>query len=326
MPDNQKDNLIPLLVLVGPTAAGKTALAMKIARRLNTDIISADSAQVYRHLDIGTAKPSTREQQAVKHHLINLVEPDQNFSVADYQKEALKKIEELWKNHKLPFMVGGTGLYINAVINLYAFGQKGSNQVLRDAYDNIASTKGLEELYARLKKLDPEAASKIHPNDKRRIIRALEVYYLEGKPISDQVKKTAERKVQYKSLIFGLFMDRSELYRRIENRVDIMVEEGWLDEVIELNSRGYDENSPGLQVLGYRQFLLYLKGAISWEETIGDIKKETRNLAKRQLTWFRRNNKIEWIKINGNRSLDDIAENICFKVQDLTHTEANNCF
>ncbi len=317
MPDKQKDNPVPLLVLVGPTAVGKTVLALKIARQIKTDIINADSAQVYRCLDIGTAKPSAKEQMEAKHHLINLVEPDQNFSVADYQKRAFKIIEEIWQNKKLPFMVGGTGLYINAVINCYAFGQKGASPDLRNTYEQIASSEGLDKLYTRLKILDPEAASKIHPNDRRRIIRALEVYSLEGKPISEQVSKTTGQKSPYKTLTIGLYRERSELYRKIENRIDTMIEEGWLDEVRELYTRGYSEKDPCMQILGYRQLAEYLEGSTTFNAAVQEIKKQTRNLAKRQLTWFRREEAIEWHEINNQSTFSDIAENIYAKVKDI---------
>jgi len=314
---------IPLLVLVGPTAVGKTALAVKVAQRLQTEIISADSAQVYRCLDIGTAKPSAGERKAAPHHLIDIVDPDCNFSVADYQKQANKIIQNLWQGNKLPFLVGGTGLYINAVIEGYAFGQKGANPQVREHYEQLAAVEGLGSLYEKLKGIDPEAASKIHPNDRKRIIRALEVYDQEGRPISQQVARTTEKKPPYDPVIFGLHMDREMLYERIEKRVELMLEAGWLDEVRQLHEKGYGENDPGMQVLGYRQLLAYLQGQYSWEYTIAEIKKQTRNLAKRQLTWFRRNKNITWLKVTEHTDIDNLTENICFKVKDLAPARAN---
>jgi len=322
--NNHEEQKIPLLVLVGPTAVGKTALAVKVAQRLQTEIISADSAQVYRCLDIGTAKPSEEEKKAAPHHLIDIVDPDCNFSVADYQQEANKTIRKLWQEKKLPFIVGGTGLYINAVIEGYAFGHKGANRRIREDYEQLAATKGLENLYEKLQTIDPEAASKIHPNDRKRIIRALEVYDLEGRPISEQVARTSGRKPPYQTVIFGLFMDRESLYERINQRVDSMIESGWLDEIRYLCEKGYGENDPGMQILGYRELLAYFQGKISWEYTIKEIKKQTRNLAKRQLTWFRRNQNIEWLKVTGPEGLELLTENICFKVQDLVPARANN--
>ncbi|MFO7951649.1 MAG: tRNA (adenosine(37)-N6)-dimethylallyltransferase MiaA [Bacillota bacterium] len=313
----------PLLALVGPTAVGKTALAIKVAQRLNTEIISADSAQVYRQLDIGTAKPSPGEQKAVTHHLINLIDPDQPFSVADYQKLAYDTIDRLWSQSKLPFMVGGTGLYINAVIYRYAFGLKGTSAELRKTYEQIADTEGLDQLYARLRSLDPEAATKIHPNDRKRIIRALEVYTLENKPISEQVTETGRQEQPYHPLIFALYMDREKLYRRIEDRVDNMLARGWLEEVRKLIRRGYNENDPGMQILGYRQLLDYLKGKRDWEETRVEIKKQTRNLAKRQLTWFRRNKNITWLEMSKKEDLHYLTENICNTVKEIYPCRAN---
>ncbi len=321
-----KNRNIPLLVLVGPTAVGKTALAVSVAKKLQTEIISADSAQVYRFLDIGTAKPSEAEKNDAPHHLIDLVEPNRDFSVADYQKEAVKVIEKLWGGGKLPFLVGGTGLYINAVIEGYAFGPKGANREIRDRYEQLASKEGLDKLYYKLKGIDPEAASRIHPNDRRRIIRALEVYELEGRPISEQVTKTArgERgESTYRTLILGLYMDRGALYERIEKRVDLMLAAGWLEETRRLFEQGYRDTDPGMQVLGYRQLLDYLLGRIEWEYMVKEIKKQTRNLAKRQLTWFRRNKDIEWLKITDQTSIDHLTENICFKVKDLAPDRAN---
>jgi tRNA dimethylallyltransferase len=315
LPDNGK---IPLLVLVGPTAVGKSKLALKISHFLNTDIISADSAQVYRRLDIGTAKPNPEEQLAVKHHLINIIDPDKFYSAADYQRDADKVIGQIWRQGKLPFMVGGTGLYIKAVTDRYAFGPKGASRELRSAYEHLARTEGLDKLYARLKAVDPDAAEKIHHNDQKRIIRALEVYTLEGKPISTQVSSTYPHESPYRTVIFGLTMERDMLYRRIENRVDKMLEQGFLDEVHSLYKEGYDDDAPGMQVLGYRQLLAYLKKYMSWEETIIEIKKQTRNLAKRQLTWFRRENIFEWFKITEQSLLDNITENIYSKVKDIT--------
>ncbi len=320
----QNDYKTPLLVLVGPTAAGKTALAIKVAQKLNTEIISADSAQVYRYLDIGTAKPSKAEQEEAAHHLIDVVEPDQAFSVADYQKLAFETINQLWSQGKLPFMVGGTGLYINAVIYRYAFGTRGADPAMRRIYEQIADEEGLDQLYARLKAHDPEAASKIHPNDRKRIIRALEVYSLENKPISEQVKKTDRQNTPYNHLTFGLYMDRERLYRRIEQRVDLMLNRGWLEEVRSLVNRGYGENNPGMQVLGYRQLIEYLKGERGWLDTGAEIKKQTRNLAKRQLTWFRRDKSIQWFEISKEEDLEHLTENICDIVKEKLTYRANS--
>lgn len=324
MAGSNGNSKIPLLVLVGPTAVGKTALALQVARELGTDIISADSAQVYRYLDIGTAKPAPEEQKEVKHHLIDLVDPDQEFSVADYQKAAFKIIEQSWREGKLPFMVGGTGLYIKAVTDRYAFGTRGADRYFRDALEEKASLEGLEKLYAELKSIDPAAARKIHPGDKRRIIRALEVYRLESKPISEQVARTENLESPYQTLIFGLNMDRRKLYKKIEDRVDRMLEQGFLEEVRSLINRGYNREDPGLQILGYRQLAAYLEGKLVWDETVAEIKKQTRNLAKRQLTWFRREKGTHWLDLTAAADFSHLKEIICGKVQDMSSLRANN--
>lgn len=313
-----KTGKIPLLIVAGPTATGKSALAMELAVRLNTDIISADSAQVYRGLDIGTAKPAAEEQRQVKHHLIDLVDPDQGFSAADFQMEADLIIGQLWQGGKLPLMAGGTGLYIKAVTDRFAFGPKGADPEIRAALEKQTGVEGLDYLYSRLKRIDPQAAERIHPHDRKRITRALEVYALEGKPISEQVAQTKNRESPYRLIYFALSMERGALYERIDKRVDTMMGQGFLDEVRGLYARGYNQKSPGMQILGYRQLLSYLQGIMSLEEAVAEIKKQTRNFAKRQLTWFRREKRIEWVEINEMISFNDLAENIYLKVKDIT--------
>lgn len=315
---------IPVLVLAGPTAVGKSALALKVAMALNTDIISADSAQIYRMLDIGTAKPSPEEQEQTRHHLIDMVNPDENFSVADYQRDAKAVIRDIRRSGKIPFMVGGTGLYIRAVIENYAFGSKGADQSLRDEYAKVAEEQGLAALYYRLKSIDAEAASKIHPHDRKRIIRALEVYSLQGELISEQVRKTAGSESGYDAILIGLSMERQQLYKRIEERVDRMMKDGFLQEVEGLYKQGFNKNDPGMQVLGYRQFFAYMTGDCSLDDAVTEIKKQTRNLAKRQLTWFRREREIEWLNISEQQSIKSLSEIICKKVKDIMPARANS--
>ncbi len=317
MNDLKRNQKIPLLVIAGPTAVGKSELALQVARQLKTEIVSADSAQVYRYMDIGTAKPSAEEQNQIKHHLIDLVDPDQPFSVADYQHAANKILNKLWSAKKLPLMVGGTGLYIRAVTTAYAFGNRGADFSTRKIYEREALRFGLSYLYQKLQDLDPEAGRNIHPNDQKRIIRALEVYSLEGKPISEQVTQTRMTETPFKTVLFGLNMDRDTLYERIEKRVEMMLKKGFLEEVRSLRNKGFRGADPGMQILGYRQLFAYLEGSTGWEDTVVDIKKETRNLAKRQLTWFRREKEITWIDVNQSTAIEVIAENICKIVKDL---------
>ncbi len=307
---------IPLLVLAGPTAAGKSALAMRLAPLLETDIISADSAQVYRGLDIGTAKPTAEEQRLVRHHLIDLVDPDEDYSVADYQRDARRVIKELWSRGRLPFLVGGTGLYLQAVIDNYAFGKSGGDKALRERLAAEAEAEGVEALHERLKKIDPAAAAKIHPRDRRRIIRALEVFILEGRPISEQPALTRQRGSPYRPLLFGLTMPRPQLYRAIEERVEIMMARGFFEEVQGLLRRGYSRSTPGMQVLGYRQLAACIDGELALEAAVAEIKKETRRLAKRQLTWFRRDPRIIWLN-GAEKGLEELAETIRRQVKEI---------
>ncbi len=311
------DGSIPLLVLAGPTAAGKSALAMRLAPMLQTDIISADSAQVYRGLDVGTAKPTAAEQAMVCHHLIDVVEPDEDYSVAEYQRDAKRLIGRLWSGGRLPFMVGGTGLYLRAVTENYAFGKKGGERAFRERLEAEADSAGSEALHERLKAHDPAAAAIIHPRDRRRIIRALEVFILEGSRISAQVERTQKGKTPYRLLIFGLTMPRPQLYRAIEERVEAMLERGLFEEVRMLLSRGYPRSSPGLQILGYRQAAACLAGEIPREEAVKEIKTQTRRLAKRQLTWFRRDRGIQWLDVSAAGRVERAAEIISCRVKEI---------
>jgi tRNA dimethylallyltransferase len=278
----------PLIVIAGPTAVGKTECAIWIAQKLNAEIISADSMQVYRYLNIGTAKPSLEQQQAVKHHLIDVVDPDCDFSVSDYKALFDETVLAILTRGKLPLVTGGTGLYIRACLRSFLEGNPvRPNWELRNSLKLQAEAQGSLYLHQQLAKVDPEAAVRIHPNDLRRIIRALEVYETLGKPISElQVQQANES--PYRVIYIFLNRERSELYQRIETRVDEMLSQGLLKEVESLLERGYRSDLKPLQSLGYRQMIEYLQGKDSWETAVAAIKQETRNYAKRQLTWFRK--------------------------------------
>lgn len=307
---------IPLLVLAGPTAAGKSALALHLAQLLKTDIISADSAQVYRGLDIGTAKPTQAEQKMVRHHLIDLVDPDEDYSVADYQLAAKHLIKELWKRGRLPFMVGGTGLYLNAVTENYVFGKQGGDRGFRERLEAEADCRGVEALHRRLKKIDPAAAERIHHRDRRRIIRALEVYELAGSPISSQVARTRKQESPYRVLIFALTLPRPQLYRSIEERVERMMAGGFYEEVQGLLRQGYPRRCPGLQILGYRQLAASAAGEMLLNEAVAEVKIQTRRLAKRQLTWFRRDPRIIWFDCFSGDGVEQAAKIIDRRVKE----------
>lgn len=276
----------PVIIIAGPTAVGKTDFAMGLASRLNTEIISADSMQVYQHMDIGTAKPTSAEQAAVPHHLIDIVPPDRDFSVADYQKRFNLKIGEFDRRQKLPLVVGGTGLYIRACVQSYALDNPANaDPGLRRRLAEQAANEGNEVLFSQLAAVDPEAALRIHPNDLRRVIRALEVYLTTGTPISRLQRKDTAR---FPTVYILLERDRAELYRRIENRVDRMMAGGLEEEVAALLKRGYGYELKSMQSLGYKQVGDYLQNRCAREEAIAAIKQKTRNYAKRQLTWFHR--------------------------------------
>ncbi|MGD9677215.1 MAG: tRNA (adenosine(37)-N6)-dimethylallyltransferase MiaA [Vulcanibacillus sp.] len=288
-----KDNL---LVIVGPTAVGKTGLSLDIATRFNGEIISGDSMQVYKGLDIGTAKISPEEMRGVKHHLINCYEPDYDFSVAEFQDIVQKSIVEINRKNKLPILVGGTGLYIKSVTNKYNF-----SQVKRDNdYREHLSQYNNDILYTKLNEVDPLTASKIHINDTKRILRALEVYHLSGKPASELLVDQ-DREIPYNLLIIGLIRNRAELYNQINLRVDNMINQGLVEEVKSLLASGYNEKYNSMQGLGYKEINKYLKGEISLEHAIFLIKQGTRRYAKRQLSWFRQIEEIHWFDLTDSR-------------------------
>ncbi len=297
-----------LLVIVGPTAVGKSRVALKVAEKVPLEIISADSMQVYRGMDIGTAKPTPEERRRVVHHLVDILDPDQEFSVADFKGEVETLIPEINRRGRIPALVGGTGLYIDAVLKGYIFPDLAKDQELRKKLREEAESRGSRHLHQKLAQVDPAAAKHIHPNDARRIIRALEVYQKTGKPLTALEGK--RNGGQYDTLSFGLTMDRGTLYQRIEKRVEQMIQDGFLDEVTALYEAGCRADSVAMQALGYRELLDYLRGLVTWEETVRLIKRNTRRFAKRQYTWFRRNKEIRWIKLDEGKGVEDAAKEI----------------
>lgn len=303
--------LPPLLVILGPTAVGKTEVAIETALRFDGEIISGDSMQVYRRMDIGTAKPTMEERRGVPHHLIDILEPDQTFSVADFQARVEALIPEIAARGKLPILAGGTGLYLRAVTTEYTFSEIETDWGLRHRLAAEADRLGEEPLHRRLAEVDPIAAARIHPNDRRRVIRALEVFYQTGQPISSL--QTAEAgKSKWDLLQIGLTMDRESLYRRIEQRVDRMVEDGLVEEVRNLLGSGYSRDLFSMQSLGYREIAAYLEGEVPLEEAIALVKRNTRRFAKRQMTWFRRDKGIFWLELgehmDKSRAVEEIAK------------------
>lgn len=287
-----------ICILVGPTGIGKTDISIQLAKALNGEIISADSAQVYKHMDIGTAKADKEEMQEIKHYMIDEVNPDQSFSVAQFRDRAEAYIKEVSKKGKLPIIVGGTGLYINSLLNNLEFTQSIGDEAFRQEMQNIADEKGNEYLHNMLKDIDPESYNRLHPNDTRRVIRALEVYRFTGKTISYFQEESKKAPEKYEYAFIGLTMDRQRLYDRINRRVDIMLEKGLIDEVRKLLNMGYDRNLVSMQALGYKEIVQYLMGEITLDEAVFILKRDSRHYAKRQLTWFRRDERIKWFNID----------------------------
>jgi tRNA dimethylallyltransferase len=284
-----------LIVIAGPTASGKTGLAIEAAKVFDGEIIGADSMQIYKYMDIGTAKPTKEERAAVKHHMIDFLEPDEEYSVADYTEEAHKVIAEITSRGKLPIMCGGTGLYINSVVNDVTFGETDADYKLREELNELALKEGSQKLLDILGEFDPESAARLHPNNLRRIIRAIEFYKVTGVTISAHQKMTKERESRYDPVMISIAWDRQELYDRINKRVDIMIEEGLFDEVRSIMERGYTKALNSMKGIGYKEVIDCINGNMTYEETIELIKQSSRRYAKRQLTWFRRDERIHWV-------------------------------
>jgi tRNA dimethylallyltransferase len=300
---------IPLLVIVGPTAVGKTKTAIQVAHRLQGEVVSADSRQVYRYMNIGTAKPDWNEREGVPHHLIDIVDPDEEFSVADYQRLAQGVIKEIWKRNKLPILAGGTGFYINAVIDNYNFSSTAVNWEFRQRMQQLGEKYGGGYLLEKLRLADPVTAERLHPHDLRRIIRALEVYEFTGRPLS-QWEREQDQDSPYLLHMVGLTMERASLYAVINERVEEMIARGLIDEVRALLARGYSPDLNSMQGLGYKEIIPYLEGKVSLKEAVEILQRNTRRFAKRQLTWFRRDRRINWYAIStipGENLMEDIT-------------------
>lgn len=302
-----KDNLF---ILIGPTAIGKTALSIELAKRMNGEIISADSMQIYKYMNIGSAKITKEEMEDIPHHLIDIVFPDEDFTVADYKDSAIKLIKNINSRGKLPIVAGGTGLYINSLVYNLNFTQVEPNEEIRAKLESLGDKYGNEYLHQELEKIDIESAKKISINDRKRIIRAIEIFKMTGKPMSEHNKNFRRPIEDYNLVMVGLNMDRKELYNRINLRVDIMIEEGLIEEVRNLLKMGYNKELVSMQGIGYKEIVMYLEGIISLEESVGLIKQGTRNYAKRQLTWFRRDNRIKWVNVDEFSNLNDLSQYI----------------
>ena len=283
-----------IIVIVGPTASGKSEIAIRLAERFNTEIVNADSMQVYRFMDIGTAKPSAPDRLRIRHHVIDIVNPDEDYTAAQYKLDAARHIDEIHQRGKNIFVVGGTGLYIRALTR-GLFKGPGRNEMLRMKLERLSEKKGKGYLYRILKRVDPVSASKIHPNNEARIVRALEVYLSAGKSISSFQMEHGFMEMPYKTLYIGLAKDRLMLYQDIDARVDRMIEAGFIDEVKRLLDMGFAPELKPMQALGYKEAVLYLHGEIGFDDMVIEIKKNTKRYAKRQLTWFKKEPDIIWL-------------------------------
>lgn len=285
----------PLIVLTGPTAVGKTELSVKLARRIGGEILSADSMQVYRHMDIGSAKIRKEEMEGIPHHLIDILNPDEEFNVTVFQHLAKKSLEEIFRAGHIPIVAGGTGFYIQALLYDVVFEPEEENPDIRKKLERLATEKGAAYLHGLLREVDPDSAQAIHENNRKRVIRALEFYEQNKYPISLHNKQQRERQSAYLSCYFVLNDDRQKLYTRIDQRVEGMLDKGLLDEVQRLRAMGYHKGMISMQGLGYKELLGYLDGELSLDEAVRLIKRDSRHFAKRQLTWFRRERDVIWI-------------------------------
>lgn len=295
-----------VLVILGPTATGKSHCAIEIAKKFNGEIISGDSMLVYREMNIGTAKPSAEELAAVPHHLVDILPPEASFSVVDFKEQAQRLITEINARGHLPIIAGGTGLYIKALLEDYAFNSVSENSELREQLTREAELQGAEALHARLAALDAVAAERIHPNNVRRVVRALEAA-LSG----EQVNQYGASEIPYDALVVGLEMERSALYARINKRVDIMLAQGLEQEVRSLLERGISPDCQSMQSIGYRQMVWYLNGSMPYDEAVEKLKQATRNFAKRQITWYKKMPYIKWLTLDAEPNYANVVGRIC---------------
>lgn len=302
-----KDTMMSqVLAIVGPTASGKTTLSILLAEKLHGEIISADSRQIYKFLNIGTAKPIPEDLHRVPHHFIDILDPDQEYNAAEYGQQARSKIEELLKQGTQPIIVGGSGLYVRAIIDGFFHGP-GKDSEIREQLEKEAQRFGAEMLFEKLKRIDPVSAAKMDASKVRRVVRALEVYYTTGKPISD-LHSTQETRAPFEVLQYALEWERKTLYDCINHRIDKMMEKGLVEEVRELKTRGYMSDLNALNTVGYKETFDFIEGKLTKEEMVRLIKQNSRRFAKRQLTWFRADKRVRWISVNERTNWNATAE------------------
>ena len=296
-----------VIVIAGPTATGKTALSVALSKELGGEVVSADSVQIYKGLNIGSAKPTKEEMQGVPHHMMDILEPDDSFSVANFCARAKEVISEIQSRGKVPVVTGGTGLYISSLVDNVSFIQEETDKSVREKLTQELETFGKEAMHERLTEIDPEAAARLHPADEKRVIRALEVYEETGKTITQHNLETKAVPPRYRPVWIGLdYQDRAALYRRIDLRVENMLSAGLLDEIRALLALGVSPKTTAMQAIGYKEFFGYLSGACSLDEAAALCKQRSRNYAKRQLTWFRRNPDVHWLRMTGTEDFSEV--------------------
>lgn len=306
----------PMIILTGPTAVGKTALSIELAKRINGAVISADSMQVYKHMDIGSAKILPEEMQGIPHYMIDELEPEEEFHVVRFVEMAKKYLAEIYAAGKIPIIAGGTGFYIQALLYDIDFTDQESDEAFRSRLETLAKEQGREKLHEMLREVDPASAEAIHANNIKRVIRALEFYHLTGKRISEHNEQERQKSSPYNFAYFVLTDDRAKLYERIDKRVDHMIGQGLVDEVQKLKEMGCHRDMVAMQGLGYKEILAYLDGELTLEEAVYIIKRETRHFAKRQLTWFKREREVFWVEKDAyNYQEDKMLEDIITVLQ-----------
>ncbi|HPB79006.1 MAG TPA: tRNA (adenosine(37)-N6)-dimethylallyltransferase MiaA [Sedimentibacter sp.] len=312
-----------IIVIVGPTAVGKTYISVELAKKLNTEIISADSMQIYKGMNIGTAKITDEEKQGIIHHMIDIINPDEEYSVSEFKYDAEKIIDRLLSENRIPIIVGGSGLYVNSLIYDLDFGNTKSNKKLREYYTYYYKEHGEDALYDKLLKIDPVAAEKIHKNNIKRIIRALEVYDITGVKFSELNTDIRKKSNKYDCILIGLSMERKVLYERINQRVDEMLSKGLVDEVSSLIKKGYGKNLVSMRGIGYKEIIEYLEGNTDYEEAVNTLKQNTRRFAKRQYTWFLKDENVKWFSMDNpseiDKTLDSIVEYISKKIDSISN-------
>ena len=313
MPPATRHSPPPILTLIGPTCVGKTTVGMALAQRLGAEILSADSRQIYRYMDIGTAKPTMEEQQAVRHHLIDIINPEDRFSAGEYARQAGTLITGLQQQGTTPLIVGGAGLYVQALMGGLFHAPDIPSEVRQHLKEQFQE-QTTDRLYHTLKAVDPEASVRIHPNDRQRIERALEVYEATGIPLTEWHRKNKPTKPDWSLRLIGLKRDRVELYKRIDQRVDQMIDLGLVEEVRRLLDLGYNEETHALKTFGYAEILDYIKGLLPLQEAVNKIRRQTRRYAKRQLTWFRNREEILWIEISPDESASTTCDHLLAQV------------